>query len=300
MATPDSPLDLLGPAARALLARKAGERGVTSATLAAEILASQLLAPQPRHEHHRPPAEASRPNEATAVLMSRLVHELRTPVGSLMMLSEMLEAEADDEHCRGAHNARRVRMLAADIVKVLEEISELSALQRGTVHLHPQPISVPSLLAELERDHRSAASEDGTELDVHVDPSSPPVLHTDRECLTKMLERLLLAVMRGGAGGRVEVRVRPCDTPRGPGVSFSFADHGAPLPAGGEVRIFQPFGLADARSRRSHGGSSLALPIAASAAALLGGELAVASSAEETRFTLTMPAAPPASSNGPA
>jgi signal transduction histidine kinase len=104
-----------------------------------------------------------------------------------------------------------------------------------------------------------------------------------------VLQRLLQGAIRVGAGGRVEVRVGPRGTPRGPGVSFSFVDGGAPLPPGAERTVFEPFGLADSRTRRAHGGTSLALPIAAAAARFLGGELSVSSESGTTCFALVLP-----------
>lgn len=280
----DNLFSLLGEAARDELARRAAQSGLTGSALAAQILARELV-----EAGVRGAATTPRTEETGQLLLPRLVHELRTPVGSLLMLSEMLEAEANGDNPRAAHNARRVRMLASDILVVLEEIAELSALQRGTLLLHPQAVSVAALLAELERDHRTAAAEAGVELEVHVDPAAPAVVQTDRDSLAKMLQRLVGGAIRTGAGGRVEVRVGPCETTDGAGLCFTCLDHGPPLPPGGARTVFEPFGLADSRTRRSHGGSSLALPIAAATARALGGELTVSSSAASTSFVLVLP-----------
>jgi signal transduction histidine kinase len=290
----DSCFSLLGPVARQELDHRAAEAGVTSAALAAQILARELVDAGGGRSEPAPP----RRDDSGHSLLPRLVHELRTPVGSLLMLSEVLEAGASGPNAGAAPNARRVRMLASDIMVVLEEISELNALQRGTMILHAHAVSIPALLAELEQGHRAAAAEVGTELEVHLDPAAPGIVQTDRECLSKVLHKLLQGAIHAGAGGRVEVRVGPGDTPRGYGLAFSFVDSGALLPPGAGRAILEPFGLADSRTRRAHGGTSLALPIAAAAARFLGGELSVSSQSGTTCFTLVLPAEPSARTDG--
>jgi signal transduction histidine kinase len=291
----DGVLALLGAAARQELAQRAEQAGLTSAALAAETLARELIEADNRESD----SSRSRRDDSRRLLVPRLVHELRTPVGSLLMLSEMLEAEAGDQNPRAAHNAGRVRMIASDILVVLEEVAELNALQRGTAVLQPKAVSLPGLVAELERDHRAAAAEVGAELEVTLDPDAPTVMQTDRELLSNVLDKLLEGAIRAGAGNRVEVRVSPRQTTGGLGVAFSFVDRGAPLPSGAERRLFEPFGLADSRTRRAHGGFSLALPIAALAARALGGELSVCSKPGSTCFTLVLPSQPALGADGP-
>jgi signal transduction histidine kinase len=262
--------------------------------LTSEALAAQLLARALTSEVESGSIGGSQAPDDARPLVPRLVHELRTPVGSLMMLSEMLEAEVGDGGPRAAaRNASQLRMLATDILAVLEEIAELSALERGAVLLHVEPVSVTGLLTQLERDHRTAASESGVVLEISVDPSAPESLDTDRERLQRLLNALLRGAIRAGVNERVEVRAGAHDTSQGRGLRVTFVDHGAPLPPGGERTAFQPFGLADARTRRTHGGTSLALPIAAAAARLLGGELGVRSDSKSTCFTLLLPSQPP-------
>ena len=69
---------------------------------------------------------------------------------------------------------------------------------------------------------------------------------------------------------------------------LSVANAGEPIPPAVQERLFQPFFRGSAPL--SHQGLGLGLYIASEIARAHGGVLEVASSATETRFTLTIPA----------
>lgn len=280
------PLSLLGESARRELERRAGESGLSPAALAAQLLARVLTGTNGR-EIAQTRAEGE---DLARSLLPRLIHELRTPVGSLLMLSEMLDAEAGGDPARAAHNVHRVRMLVSDIQTLLEEVAELSALQRGAVLPRPGEVRVATLVAELVRLHRALAAEHSVTFELQIEPSAPAVVRTDRSRLDRALQILLRNAIRAGANGRVALRVSLDGEPPEGRIVFAVVDRGAPLPPAGERSVFQPFALADARTRRAHGGGSLALPIAAATATVLGGTVSAESSADATTFRLTLPA----------
>ena len=67
-------------------------------------------------------------DEKWSFLVSRLVHELRTPLGSVLMLTELLGEGLD---AKGGEQTRKIRKATTDVLGLLAEVSELAKIEGG-------------------------------------------------------------------------------------------------------------------------------------------------------------------------
>ncbi len=212
--------------------------------------------------------------------VSKLGHELRTPLGSVLMMAELLAENSpgnlDDKQLG---YARRIHRAASEMRALLDEVSTLAKIEGGRLELFPEALSLSELGRWVEEQYR---------IGVELEGGLPATLETDRSLLEQILTALIDSAV--GAAGRDAVTVRIAPSGRDT-VSIAVAEVAGGVPEGRRETIFEPFNPADPRTRRrGGGGQSLALPIARSLARLLGGELTVAGEGGGAAFVLELPA----------
>jgi signal transduction histidine kinase len=215
----------------------------------------------------------SDPTVWSTAFLSALVHELRTPVASLLLTADLLAADPrlDPRHAR---YARSLEEAAADLQALLDEVGELNRLRAGRVEVRRAAVPVEEVLDAALEPVRADASPAAPTLLADVRDGVPRDLVTDGALLARALTALVRSALAGGAR-RVEIRVglEPAGGETAARTCFDVIDDGDMVPPGELARLFAPFAPALSRTRRAHGGTSLGLAVAAALAGLLGAEL---------------------------
>ena len=205
-------------------------------------------------------------------------HELRTPIMALTSIMEMLEADARDRTAE----ERELTELAVDrtrkLVRLAEDLLELSRLDAGAVDLRVEHVDVAAALVD-------SLGTRGWSDDVDVAAHGPVSARVDVRRLDVAVANLAGNALRHGEPPvQIEVYVEDSD------VVVVVTDHGAGLADEDDyARLFTRFYKADS-SRSQSAGSGLGLSIALANAHLHGGDL-TASNAEGAgaRFVLRLP-----------
>jgi len=230
-----------------------------------------------------PTATEARDEEAWSVaFLSRLVHELRTPLASLRIASDVLLEEPAMPAALGPVVAGLAAALA-DVDEILEPMSELNRARAGRTTPAHESIDVAALLAAVASSTASVVREAGASVEIGPGDALPPSLSSD----SKLLERLLAALVRSALSGgarRIDVTARATAD----GAVLEVRDDGTPPPVTDQARFFELLAPLE-RGRRARGGTGLALPLAAAQARLLGGDLAVRVEAGQTVLELRLP-----------
>jgi len=231
-----------------------------------------------------------------ARILSGLTHELRTPLGSILMMSELLADNSaghlDEREIRYAQNIHRA---AADLLELIDQLGEISRVEAGRSHLGERALVPAELGRRLEERYAALAGDAEIHLAVEIAPGAPASVPTDGETVARILELLIDSALKVSQGGRVVIamtRASP-DTPLEDGrpavLEIRVHDSGPALGDEERERLFVPFGAAGARSSRRFGGSGLGLPLAHSLTGLLGGELTAAATPDGCCYTLRLP-----------
>lgn len=229
-------------------------------------------------------------NEKTRVL-SGLTHELRTPLGSILMMSELLAenpaGRLDDREIRYAQNIHRA---VSDLLELVDQVGELARIEAGRMKVTATAVKLADLRARLEERYAARAEELGLTLAVEVAPDGAPSVTTDREKAERILDLLIESALKvGERGGGVRIELAGAEDGRFEAV---VGDSGAPPTDDEQQVLFEPFAAAGPRSSRRFGGSGLGLPLAHALAVLLKGELSAECSPGGCRFRLHLPGAP--------
>ncbi len=235
--------------------------------------------------------------------LANMSHELRTPLNSILLLSRILMDNArlngnekDAEHAKIIHNA------GGDLLKLINEILDLSRVESGRIELDVQKFKVRSL--EVTKEFEEQAKEKNIEYRVQVESNVPEQFKTDKFRLEQILRNLLSNSFKfTQRNGKVELHIYKVDEPeallpddhnKAAGViAFAVKDTGVGIPKEKQEAIFEAFKQADASTTRKYGGTGLGLSISRELSHLLGGELQLESEpGRGSTFTLFLPVEP--------
>lgn len=214
-----------------------------------------------------------------------LGHDLRNPLASISAGARILDrmAQTEKEH-------QIIAMMQTTVMRMAGLIDNVLDLARGRLgggiglnRDFAKPLE--PVLLEVVDELRLASP--GRVIDAEFKIERP--VDCDGQRLGQMLSNLLGNALTHGASNR-PVLVH-AETREG-WFELWVANAGQPIPAAAMDKLFEPFFRGNAHASRQ--GLGLGLYIASQIAKAHGGELTVNSSAEETRFTFTMPL-PPAS-----
>lgn len=224
--------------------------------------------------------------EASSRYLTGLVHELRTPLGSILILAELMEQDPQGRLApEDAARAAKIHRAARDMRSLLVDVAELSKLESGRLEPAWGTVSLGELLAAVAEESGAAARDAGVEVRTELDRHLPATLRSDALRLRQLVDRLTGAAV-AAAEDHVVLRARPTAE----GVRIEIADDAPPLSTEERQALFEPLLKVDRRSRRGDGGSGLTLPIARQLARLLGGRLELAPGASRgNTFVLELP-----------
>jgi signal transduction histidine kinase len=223
----------------------------------------------------------------TTAFVSALVHELRTPVASLVLTADLLAGESTAQH----RYARAVAEAAGDLRGLLEDVGDLNRLVDGRATPQAAPVAIDDLLRRVVEATRPTADAAGALVLVSEAADTPRTLATDGAMMLRAIVAVVNAALSAGARN-VELTCNGAGSSpdvESDGCVFAISDDGEPIRAEDLPRLFVPFGVSNARTRRPHGGNGVALPLAAAIADALGGEVDVESGPLGTRLRLTLP-----------
>ena len=165
-------------------------------------LSAELTATVARLEESR--AREARLEGSRRELISWVSHDLRTPLAGMRAMTEALEdgMAADPQRYH-----RQIRAEVDRMVRMVDDLFELSRLHAGVFRIDPQEVALGDLVSEAIAGADPVARARGVRLDGSVDRGLQ--VHADPQGLSRVLANLLMNGIRHTPGdGRVEVTGR--------------------------------------------------------------------------------------------
>ena len=230
--------------------------------------------------------------EVKSRLVSSVSHEFRTPLTSILGLTQLLLDGADGELPEEQRKqVRFIRTSAEELMTLVNDLLDVSTIESGTASLRIAPFSLHEFEASLRGSLRPLNDGSGPVALVFDGVAEDLVLETDRSKLAQIVRNLVSNALKFTERGRVQVAIRALDGGR---VSFAVADTGIGIPAADVDRIFDEFIQLDNPMQARTKGTGLGLAIVKRLSELLGGDVVVDSTVGEgSTFTVTIPAAHP-------
>jgi len=249
-------------------------------------------------ENARLIGELREANRLKDQFLATLSHELRTPLtainGWVEMLSEREELTRGDGDL--ADGIRAISASATSLTQLINDLLDLSRIQRGVLRLHRDLLDINELVRAAERTVRQSANARKHEVRLELSPGLPPTI-ADAQRVQQILWNLLSnAVKFTPKGGSVRVRTRLSeDSSTGGGapprwIEVEVEDTGEGIPADFMPHIWERFRQADSTATRRHGGLGIGLSLVKELVEAHGGRIeAESEQGRGSRFTVRLP-----------
>src|SRR6266536_4115553 len=140
--------------------------------------------------------------------LANMSHELRTPLNSLLVLAKLL-SENPDGNLTGKQVdfAATIHEAGSDLLQLINDILDLSKVEAGKMDVHPQVLTMATLVEYVEAVFRPVAVDKGLGFGVEVSPDVPEQLFTDEQRLQQVLRNLLSNAVKFTSAGDVRLRI---------------------------------------------------------------------------------------------
>lgn len=217
---------------------------------------------------------------------AHVAHELRTPISNLMTQTQVALARGRtiDEYREILYSNMEEYEHMAQMVGDMLFLAQTDS-QRQIRNV--ENLDLVREVREVFDYYEGWAEEHG----VVLEQEGAATVVADRSMLRRALSNLIdNAIRHSPPGGTVRVKLTMLN---GGDADISVRNAGPEIPHEDRSKLFDPFYRIDTSRRRGNGGTGLGLAIVKSIVNAHGGEVAVESSAGETRFRVILPGQPP-------
>ena len=216
-------------------------------------------------------AEAEAASTAKSEFLSSMSHELRTPMNAILGFAQLLQRDK-----RSPLSPAQLEKLGyvlqggEHLLRLIDDILDLSRIEAGRVMMSPEPVRVPDVLNELRQTLEPMAARAGIELLVEPAPTEVVEVVADRTRFAQILINFgSNAIKYGKPRGTARVRAELAADAR---VRVVVTDDGIGIPLDKQEKVFQPFQRAG-QEAGSIEGTGIGLSITKRLAELMGGSV---------------------------
>jgi ammonium transporter len=217
--------------------------------------------------------------------LANMSHELRTPLNAIIGFTRIVSRNAPGLPEKQADNLSKVLVSAEHLLRLIDEILDLSRIEADEVRVDLAEADVSQLVREATDSLEPLVDRPRVQLQVDADASLPRIV-TDRDKVNQILLNLLSNAIKYTDEGTIGVRAEAEDGR----LRVSVSDTGVGIPSGELGMIFDEFHRADSSSARGRRGTGLGLTISRRLAQTLGGDVTAESRlGVGSTFTLDLP-----------
>ncbi len=226
-------------------------------------------------------------SERRSLFVSSVTHELKTPLTNIRMYIEMLEQGIAKSPDREQAYFRILDSEGARLSRLINNVLEMSKLERKQRHLNLQTGSFTEVVAAVETLMAEKLKQDGFSLIVQLDDIPP--FQYDREVMIQVLINLIENSMKFGqraSDRNIHIRTRL----EGRHVKIMVSDTGPGIPRHALKKIFNDFYRVENSLTRTTRGTGIGLALVKKFVQLMGGTVTAANnSGPGCTITISLP-----------
>jgi CheY-like chemotaxis protein len=219
--------------------------------------------------------------------LAMLGHELRNPLGAIMLAIEAVPADAGAGGGAGSRPRAIIERQARHLSRLVDDLLDVARVTSGKVRLQPELLELSAIAERCVHGAELAASSRGIELRAELWPH-PLYVDADLVRLEEIFNNLISNALKySPEGARVTVRTRR----DGAHCVVEVADTGIGIAPEMLDQVFDLFAQADGSLDRSQGGLGIGLTLVRSLVQLHGGTITATSAGlgHGSRFVVELP-----------
>lgn len=219
---------------------------------------------------------ADRSNQSKTVFLSRMSHDIRTPINAVLGLDEMIIRESNEESIRDY--AMDIQSSGKSLLGLVNDVLDFSKIESGKLELVEVQYDLSSVVNDLVNMTSTRAYEKGLSFVVEVQPEIPHLLYGDEIRIKQVVMNLLSNAVKYTDRGEVKMCMsyRKIDE-ESIGLTIMVRDTGKGIKKEELDKLFTPFQRLDEGNNRNVEGTGLGMSIVKQLLALMDSELTVES-----------------------
>ncbi len=234
---------------------------------------------------------AEKANSAKSMFLSRMSHDIRTPLNGIIGLLNIDEAHFDDTELV-RENHKKMLVSADHLLSLINDVLQVSKLEDGRIELSREPIDLIRLSHDVGTIISARAAESGITLEVGEQSLPAPFVYGSPLHLRQLFLNIYgNCIKYNHVGGKVTTTVKCISSGHGRvNYRWTISDTGIGMSKEFLQHIFEPFAQENSDSRSVYMGTGLGMTIVKSLVDKMGGMIEVKSKpGAGSTFIITLP-----------
>jgi len=231
-------------------------------------------------------------NSRSSLILNRLIEEAAAPLDeSTQLCQRMLEGQGGKLSPEQRKSIEVIANNAAMTARRVRDYIDLLRLEGGDLALRPKSLNLEEVIAQVARQHKTAARNKGLGLVVEPAAKPLPFVTADPARLSQVLSDLVSNAIKFTERGQVTISTELYDR----SVAIHVVDTGVGIPTPQLPRLFEDFFQGDGANAKDPRACGLGLTLSRRLIIRMGGDLWASSTVGAgSRFSFTVPRSPEA------
>lgn len=266
--------------ATVVLAQTAEDGSPRRAVYVAQDVTESKLKEEKNQQALREACEAAeRANAAKSDFMSRMSHDIRTPMNAIIGMTEIAVMHIDNRE-RVLDCLEKITVSSKHLLSLINEVLDMSKIESGKIELSEEEVNLSELIDNLVTIIRPSVQQNNHKLDVHIANVEHQYVLSDPVRMQQVFMNILgNSVKYTPNGGQLalEVYEKPSDMDGYGCYEFVFTDNGMGMSKEFLEKLFEPFSREEDSRVNKIEGTGLGMAIARSIARKMNGDIIVES-----------------------
>lgn len=214
-------------------------------------------------------------NRLKSEFLANMSHELRTPLNAIIGFSELMHDQkvgpVSEQH---KEYLGHILTSSKHLLRLINDVLDLTKVEAGKIDLHPEPVDLAMLVAEVRDILDTLAAKKHIQIEVQVMPEIRPIVLDPAKLKQVLYNYLSNALKFTPDGGGVKISVGPEDQSH---FRLEVTDTGIGIKHEDLGRLFVEFQQLDASAAKQYQGTGLGLALTKRIVEIQGGTVGVRS-----------------------
>jgi len=227
--------------------------------------------------------EIDRMNTHKNEFMTNMSHELKTPLNSILTLTQVLIKNKEDNLSdKQLQFLKTVHASGKTLLSLINDVLDIAKIEAGKTETFIEPIEIDAVKKEITETFYAEQITKNISFDIIIEDHVPGIIYSDKKRLLQILRNILSNAFKFTEKGYVKFKILNHDPFPSSSTAmlspenylvFSIEDTGLGIAADKQELIFEEFVQADGSTTRNYGGTGLGLAISQKLTKLLGGQI---------------------------